>query len=383
MMFRGLIAFVLLSCCAAFGQATGTARINFVADDAGLMWVNGNPVTVDTATWIGSIPIRQGKNVFAAYVWDSCWTGGFCASIDAANGVDTPATDGTWKCTDFPVAGGGTAWQTDTNFDDASWFSAGDYGVLADSLGNNAKRLFTNNGLKVAQMYYDHAHWVWGPKHVYFRKSFNVAAASNTATVFLKGNGFTYNVYLNGTQIMQSNTMLHWGSASVQLAGQAVRAGENVLAVEGVVVDSIDFAWFKSGIRGAATVSTDTSWRMTYTQQAGWNTFGFDASTWRNAGYKDCQYDGVTDAMSAVKAIWSTRMAFRTVFTIRGGLGTAPQAKVMPAAGLKVLRTEYYNLRGERLSAAQMGMLKSNSMVVERQFISNGSSVSRTIGAGK
>jgi len=378
-MFRGLAAFVMLACATAFGQG-GTAQINFVGDDTGYVWVNGQQITVDT-NWVGYAPVHPGKNVLAFWVWDHCWTGGFCASLDFGNGIDTPHTDATVRCTDYPVAGG-TGWLSDTNYDDSQWQLAGDYGALADDTGGNAKRLFLNTGIKVAQLWDDKAHWIWGPKRVFFRKSFTAAAAASNATVFLKGNGFSYNVFLNGTQILTSATRIVWGTGSVSVAGRSVRAGENVIAIDATCLDSVDFAWIKCGIRGPVTVNSDTSWRMAYTEQTGWNNYGFSASTWRAAGIKNCQYDGVTDALTSVQGIWSTDMAFRMVFEVKGPVQAAQPKAAAALVAKSVVRTEYYSLSGKLIPAAMVNALRANTVVVERSILSNGTSVSRTMRSG-
>jgi hypothetical protein len=152
-----------------------TALVNLCASGSGQAWVNGAPVTID-ANWVGHAPTHRGTNVFACRVTDPCSTGGFCACIEDWLVADTPHTDGSWRCAGYPVQG--TSWMTDTLFNDSQWQLASDYGALADDTGGNARPLYLNNGMKAVMLWYDKAHWVWSPKHVYFRKSFMYPAAS-------------------------------------------------------------------------------------------------------------------------------------------------------------------------------------------------------------
>ena len=244
-MRKVILGFVMLACVAAYGQE-GIARINFVGDDTGYCWVNGTQVSVDS-NWVGYAPIHVGKNVMAFWVWDHCWTGGFCASIDAENGVDTPHTDASTKCIDYPVQGG-NAWMTDTNYDDSHWQTAGDYGALADDTGGNPKRVFENNGMKVAQLFYDRAHWIWTPKRILMRKQFT--SNQTSGTVYLRGNGCIYTLYVNGQQRLQSTSVIRWGSTGTPLAqaSTTLNNGTNVVAIDATCLDSIDFAWVKIAV---------------------------------------------------------------------------------------------------------------------------------------
>jgi hypothetical protein len=385
MMFRGLLvsAFVLSMGTAGFAQ---NATLNQHRDDGGPVYLNGVQLTIpkqvgNPALDTTAMPVTLvDQNCLAIKVLNGAWGGGMCASINLNDvGInDTMRSDSTWHCTDVPQAN--NDW-TQTSFNDASWKTAGDYGLMADDTGGNPKPQFTGLGLAAANLFYQRARWIWTPMTCYFRKSFT--STGGTATAMIRGCNVTWVLYVNGNAVdarTVSNDNLT--QTIVMVNNVPLINGQNAIALRAVDNQNGNGVLMKVGIRNTSGVNqlSNTTWKSSWDGPTGWNTAGFDDASWTNTGAPTA-YEPNTDGLNAASWIWPTDVYFRKVFG--GSTGVAAPTASRNLAGGRVLRTEYYSLRGERLSAAQVGMLKSSSMVIERQFISNGSSVSRTIGVGK
>jgi hypothetical protein len=360
-----LRAIVCAATVAGMMHASGfaqNAELNCYTDNDGFIYLNGEQVIMpkkesnpEKDTSAGPITLRQGKNVIGVTVIDRGFQAGLVASIDLSSvGVDdTLRSDGSWSC----ISGvpDDPAWYTDTAFAEDGWRPAGDYGPLADENGENAKLFFTNSGLEPATLYYHKAHWLWGPKVWYMRRSFEHAGGSGS--VMLRGHGFAYKLYLNGellgeqaTKYDRADDLTSWSATLLE--------GENVIAIEVTCLDSVRFSWAKAGVllgpRPDSKVLTDSTWKYSWDNPGGWNDVGFDDASWHDVGHMDC-YDGKSDALNVpgCNYVAPSVLSFRKVFDVDATITVRPAAQVR-AAALRAVPTQWYSLTGRKISKGQV-----------------------------
>jgi hypothetical protein len=358
----------------AFAQ---TVDMHFVPDDVGEVWLNGQRVipphlaydtTQDTTTF--PAPLRWGDNALAIRCMDWGWTAGFAVSMDLATVgcPDTVRSDTvSFSCLDREAVSATGAEISTVGFDASGWIAPGDYG--AAGYDSASVPPFVNpRDLPAAawQLRYQGARWLWGPHTIYIRKS--LTAGDSVGAVLLRGEGFTFEVYLNGVLVGHRDTQQHIYDSLEHWEGLALhRDAENVVAIKATCVDAIDGAFMKAGLRWTtfydAQVLSDTTWRYAWSLSPGWNDTGFIDSNWVQAGAKRA-YDRLTDALRNATWIWATDMWFRTEFNL-------PTAGVMHGPGERsTVRARspasfWYTLAGQRVPAVLSLRHPAGVVVVE------------------
>ncbi len=375
-MYRNTVVALLLACGVAAAQ---NVFMNFARYDDTEVWLNRrryqplqyaeprNPDKPDSSVVV--VPIQQGTNALAIWIHNAGWTGGLCASLDL-NEVgtdDTVRSDSSWRCMDGLHDMDGSLLSM-PSYDASDWMAAGDYGPLADDTGGNPKVFFERKGFEAQYLFYDKAHWLWVPKTTYMRKVFTSEAA--TADLLIRGNGFTYKVYLNGALVGERETVKNIKDTPADIIRDvSLNVGtENVIAFEGVCVDSIHHAFLKAGLvvgPGQTALVTDSSWRYSWDSPEGWNSVGFDDAEWEIPAEMDYIYDGHTDPLTTeAHFIWPASMWFRTTFEapVVGTLRLARARQRAPAP----VRPECFTLLGRRMPGSGSGMIRANGMVITR-----------------
>ena len=292
--------------------------------------------------------------------------------------ADTLRTDTSWRCT--PVGPATTDWM-DSTFDASSWILPGDYGFLADDTGGNPKPFFERTGLEPFNLWSHKARWLWTPNPIYIRKSFTRSGAG-TGSVMVRGNGFSFKVYLNGALVGEKATEQDYADPLNRYDNISMLDGENVVAIEASCIDSIDFAFLKANVQWGAQdyVYSDTTWKYSYQEEGGWNDVGFDDAAWGFIGMKD-QYDGTTDAVTAADWIWATDLWLRKVFVLPAALGTvAPAAHAVRDASVRAT-TRFYSLQGKLLGTDRRQL--AGQIAVQRTVMPDGRVVAGRIGTVK
>lgn len=375
---------------------TATVEMNCVIDDTGEIWLNGQQIirpkkapdstgaVLDTTSF--PVTITQGENAIAIMVHDGGWTGGMTASIDysvySPSAPDTLVSDGTWKCMDRALVSQTGAQISSPTFDVSTWHASGDYGYLADDTGGHPKPFFARMGYEGANLFYHKAKWMWTPTKIFIRKSFTPAAATGSAMI--RGNGFTFKMYLNGALVGEKATEQDYEDPLNRWDGRALNNGaENVVAIEAVCVDDIDFAFIKAAVQWSSTgaVRSDATWKYSWTETAGWNNTGFNDAGWVNLGDK-VAYDAKTDALTAAKWIWATDLWFYKKFTV-SSIGTIKMPGLTLSSKANVVRTQYFTLAGQQVSEKALSGLRSGTMVIQRNTLSNGTVRSSMVTVGR
>jgi hypothetical protein len=271
------------------------------------------------------------------------WTGGVVASTDLCplGTADTLRTDSSWVCTEFePGSDGG--WAT-VGYDASAWIPAGDYGALRAS-DSFPPHIIPGPSQDLDDLRNHGAHWLWTPKTCYMRKTFTTDSVS--ATVGIRGNGFTYKLSLDGVLLGQQQTA-QWRSDPLdQWPGMPLSAGEHVLAIEATCVDSMDFAFIKAGVdwRQGACLS-DTTWRFSWAVETGWNDRGSVDASWQRVGQMTA-YEGTTDWLTPATFVWPNMLWFRKEFSVPSmAVSKIRSASVL----LEMPDMELYDLRGRRM----------------------------------
>jgi hypothetical protein len=137
----------------------------------------------------------------------------------------------------------------------------------------------------------DGANWIWATQGanssapastVYLRRTFTVADPSALASAILRVNVDDNEVtYVNGVQVASMGNSFQT-SAIADIKPQLV-AGTNVVAIKAANASAGPAGALAKLALGSTTIITDTSWKASQTEQAGWNTAGFDDSAWSNA----------------------------------------------------------------------------------------------------
>ncbi len=384
---------VLLACGVAAAQ---NVYMNYARYDRTEIWLNGqqyyplqyiNPPGDKLDSSVVVVPIQQGTNTLAIWVQNGGWTGGFCASLDL-NEVGTDAivrSDSTWRCMDDTPRMGASpeldgSLLSTASYDASNWMEPGDFGTLADDTGGNPLIWFQRAGLGARYLFEDKAHWLWHPKTTYMRKTFTPDISSGN--LLIRGNGYTYKLYVNGQLVGERDTEISRGDAADVYQAVSLNVGvENVIAVEGTCVDSVHMSFMKVGIatsRTTAAFGTDSTWRYSWTNPDGWNNAGYDDSSWKTPGQMDGIYEGKTDPLTSdAHFIWPNSLWFRktfeapTVGTLR--ITQARRPAVAP------MNADYFDLRGRRLRGTTPTLLKTNGVVIRRASGSDVEQVDRVL----
>lgn len=379
-MFPKYVSFVAgLTLICSVAATAELAELNAHLDDDGEVYLNGELVTFpkrqapgdeEKDTTSVDVNLVEGTNSLAIYVLNHAWGGQLMASmVTPAN--DTVVTNSSWKSGLRNPDG----WKT-KGYDDSNWANAVDIGAIDSAPG------FENSGLAWANMYYQGARRIWGPSKIYFRKEFE--ASGQDVMVFIRGNNFDHKVYVNGALVGEGDEFADCGypdtrclSLSAQKYSVTLESGTNCVAVEASDYwEDGNGALMKLGLMVSnteAVVVSDETWKCSAQKEDGWNTIGFDDAEWVPSGTPSA-YDQTIDALTNAGAtwMWPQEFYFRHTFEWDGNvvvpvLGTI-RSKAPTAS---VVRTELYNLKGEKVSTA-VKRVGANSVLIKRSVLSDG-----------
>ena len=117
---------------------------------------------------------------------------------------------------------------------------------------------------------------------VYLRKTFTVADPSALSAAMLRVNvDDNETTYVNGVQVASMGNSFQT-SAIADVKSQFV-AGTNVVAIRATNASVGPAGALAKLVLGSTQLVTDATWKASSTEQAGWNTAGFDDSAWANA----------------------------------------------------------------------------------------------------
>jgi alpha-L-rhamnosidase len=307
-------------------------RVN--GDDGATAYVNGTQVSNSPGTVVNSWQISQvsdiksllvpGANVIAiAGIANEANASGVIAAaqLDATRIV----TDGSWKALPGTPATPPSGWNT-AGFDDSSWPAAsvqGAYGIAPwgtgthvvtgpagtlqaasippiEQTGTVAPTKVTDlPGVSVPVPSYSGspvADWLWNTAGssnsaaqgtIYLRKTFTVADPSTLAGAVLRVNGDDgATAYVNGTQVSNSPGTVDnsWQISQVSDIKSLLVPGTNVIAIAGIANEANASGVIAAAQLDATRIVTDGSWKALpgtpATPPSGWNTAGFDDSSW-------------------------------------------------------------------------------------------------------
>jgi alpha-L-rhamnosidase len=235
-------------------------------------------------------------------------------------------TDGTWKALPGTPASPPSGWNT-ASFDDSSWpvanvsaaYGTGPWGtgvqgpvtaptgmLRADQIPPVEQtatvapvKVTDQPGVTVPVPSYSGsptADWIWNTAGatsstpegtIYLRKTFTVADPSSLSSAVLRVNaddGET--AFVNGTQVTSSpgNVTNGWQTSQVADIKSLLVAGTNVIAIAGIATDTNANSVIAAAQLDSTRIVTDGTWKALpgtpASPPAGWNTAGFDDSSW-------------------------------------------------------------------------------------------------------
>jgi alpha-L-rhamnosidase len=315
-------------------SAISSALLRVNADDGHKTYVNGtlvsnSPATVDNGWQTSQVSdikslLVPGTNVIAI---------AGLAMAPNASGVIAAAqlddlrivTDGSWKALpgtpDSPPAG----WNT-VGFDDSSWpaatvqgpFGIGPWGtnlhvltapagVLRAQLIPPIERTATLDPVKVTDLpgvdgpvpsysATPTANWIWNTTgasngapqgNIFMRKTFTVADPSSISSAVLRVNADDgHKTYVNGTLVSSAPGTVtnEWQTSQVSDIKSLLVPGTNVIAVEGIALDTSPAGVIAAAQLDTTRIVTDATWKALAGTPAsppdGWNAISFDDSSW-------------------------------------------------------------------------------------------------------
>jgi alpha-L-rhamnosidase len=312
--------------------SSAVLRVN--ADDGHTTYVNGTQVSSSPADvengWqrsqvsdIKSLLV-PGANVIAIAATSAAPN---ASSVIAVAQLDTTriVTDGTWKALPGTPATPPDGWNT-INFDDSSWPAAiaqGPFGiapwgtnlhavaapagVLRAQLIPPIKRTANIDPVKVTDLPGVNvpvpsytgtptANWIWNTTgasngapqgNIFMRKTFTVADPSSIASAVLRVNADDgHKTYVNGTLVSSAPGTVtnEWQTSQVNDIRSLLVAGTNVIATEGIALDTSPASVIAVAQLDTTRIVTDGSWKALAgtpaTPPDGWNTINFDDSSW-------------------------------------------------------------------------------------------------------
>ncbi|HEY4458808.1 MAG TPA: family 78 glycoside hydrolase catalytic domain [Pseudonocardiaceae bacterium] len=211
---------------------------------------------------------------------------------DASGTATRVVSDGSWKVTTGPTTANAPDVETyDARLAKAGWTQTGynDSGWANDVVLPNANTVPSYSGTPVAN-------WIWNtpgastaaPKGtIYLRKTFTVADPSTLSSAVLRVNGDDGDqAYVNGTLVSGSpGTVVNsWQQSQVSDIKSLLVPGTNVIAIAGIANLPDASGVIATAQLDATRIVTDGSWKALPGTPAsppdGWNTAGFDDSSW-------------------------------------------------------------------------------------------------------
>ncbi|MCX7922523.1 MAG: hypothetical protein N3B21_11025 [Clostridia bacterium] len=249
------------------GNTIPQDNINISCDDAYELYVNG--ILVGTGSnWSSpqdfrNLPLVYGKNVIAVKGIDQ---GGVAAMVaDATINGKRITTNNSWKVSTTMQDG----WNT-INYDDSKWSNAKDYGQVYSAPTWGAGVIGFSSDTP--------AHWIWSSNNdadntVYFRTTIDIPQSSIKIAC-----DNAYELYINGILVGTGND---WTTPQ-DFSNLPLTPGKNVIAIKGIDQDGVAAMVADATINGKR-LATNRSWKISTTEQSGWNTGNFDDSNWEKA----------------------------------------------------------------------------------------------------
>jgi len=344
-------------------------ELNLHGDDTVEIYINGTQVPSPKGFESRNVSVLKGENVIAVKLINQQWGGGLIAAMLLPGG-DTLRTDGTWKLTIKPPAGGWTS----LAFDDAQWEPAHDMGPVTIWPG------FAKFGLSAVNYYGWKAHWISGALKTYFRKTLNVL----NYPIQYSGNNMKFKVYFDGTQFGAEHTDFAKCDQPCQIpvgarAGniQGFPTGNHTVAfeVEDVSADGNGVllkTWQATG-PGKYTLFIDTTWKCWTKLETGWNTATFNDANWANPG-KVWAYDATSATVANAPFIYPNTFWYRKKFTSKEATNIRLVFHSLKNV-LKQQTVERYNMRGQKITGP---MIHGSGVVLLRTADAKGTSLQLT-----
>jgi alpha-L-rhamnosidase len=312
--------------------SSAVLRVN--ADDGHQTYVNGKLVSSSAGTIVNGWQTSQvsdikpllvpGTNVIAIAGISMAPN---ASSVIAVAQLDSMriVTDGTWKALPGTPASPPAGWNT-TGFDDSSWpaaiaqgpFGIGPWGTSVGALTAPAgvlraqlippiKKTATIDPVKVTSLPgvtgpvpsytgTPTADWIWNiagasnsaPQgNIFMRKTFTVADPSSISSAALRVNADDgHQTYVNGKLVSSAPGTVtnEWQTSQVSDIKSLLVPGTNVIAIEGIALDTSPASVIAVAQLDTTRIVTDGSWKALAGTPAsppdGWNTAGFDDSSW-------------------------------------------------------------------------------------------------------
>ena len=315
-------------------SSLSSALLRVNADDGDQAYVNGKLVSGSSGTVVDSWQQSQVSDIKALLVpgTNVIAIAGIANNPDASGVIATAqldstriVTDGSWKALPGTPAAPPAGWNT-AGFDDSSWPAANVLGAYGMSPWGTSVRLVTGPagvlraqlippieetatvnpvkatslpGVSVAVPSYTTApvaNWIWNTAGasnaapagtIYLRKTFTVADPSSLSSAALRVNGDDGDqAYVNGTLVSSSpGTVANsWQNSQVSDIKSLLVPGTNVIAIAGIANQPDASSVIATAQLDSTRIVTDGSWKALpgtpAAPPAGWNTAGFDDSSW-------------------------------------------------------------------------------------------------------
>jgi hypothetical protein len=238
-----------------------------------------------------------------------------------ANGATTTVvSDGSWKVTTGPTTSNTPAYEsydarlekagwTGVNFDDSGWDSAAvlaapDAVLRAETIPP-VRETATIKPVKVTQVGTSVPvpsltatpvpNWIWNVAGattatpmgtIYLRKTFTVTDPSSISSAVLRVNADDGAItYVNGTQVSSNPVVANgWQISQISDIKSLLVPGKNVIAIAGIATDTNANSVIAVAQLDTTRIVTDATWKALpgtpASPPAGWNTIGFDDSSW-------------------------------------------------------------------------------------------------------
>jgi alpha-L-rhamnosidase len=315
--------------------SSAVLRVN--GDDGVQAYVNGTLVSSSPGTVVNSWQESQVADIKSLLVpgTNVIAIAGIANQPDASGVIATAqldstrvVTDGSWKALPGTPASPPAGWNT-VGFDDSSWPAAdvqvpygaspwgtnvhvltGPAGVLRAQLIPPIEKTATVHPVKVTDLpgvsalvpsYTGTpvADWIWNtagasnsaPRGtIYLRKTFTLANPSSLSSAVLRVNADDgHQTYVNGTLVSSSPGTVDnsWRQSQVNDIKSLLVSGTNVIAIAGIANEPNASGAIATAQLDATRIVTDGSWKALpgtpASPPAGWNTVGFDDSSWPGA----------------------------------------------------------------------------------------------------
>ena len=312
------------------GQPISRARLYVAGLSYPYVSINGRPIsdhvldstftaydkTVDYSTFDVTQLMRGGSNAIAVSLGNGFYAGGaddYPASgqawqpaqptlklelevWDATGKATRVLSDGSWKVATGPTTANAPDVESyDARLEKPGWTQTGynDSGWAHDVVLPDANAPVPSySGTPVAD-------WIWNTAGastsapagtIYLRKTFTVADPSSLSSALLRVNGDDGDqAYVNGTLVSSSSGTVvdSWQQSQVSDIKSLLVPGTNVIAIAGIANNPDASGVIATAQLDSTRIVTDGTWKALpgtpASPPAGWNTAGFDDSSWPTA----------------------------------------------------------------------------------------------------